>query len=433
MSIDLSAGRLYRPMIRFSAVILAVFLLLPASRPSEAQNAIRIVAVVNDEMISGYDLDQRIRLVTGGNMPNSAEQRSRLATQVLRSMIDERLQLQEAKRLNIRVDRQELNDALARLEKQNGLPPGGLAERLKSEGMSVESLEAQVQASLAWMKVVRRRGARFATVSDDEVDEALARIKENSSKPGLLVAQIFLSVDSPQEEAQVLNNARRLLEELRQGVPFRSLASQFSQDSTARDGGNMGWVQAGQLPQEIDNVLAQMPVGAVSMPIRTAEGYHIVALRDRREPVGGAGQEETRVSVQQIVVPIPARATPAEAASQRALAQTLSETLNGCADLEKAAKEMGVPAVGTGVLRVGDMAADLRQTVLALKVGQASKPLPADDGGVRILMVCEREDAPSNLPSRQNVTAMLTEQKLEMQARRLLRDLRQMAFVDIRA
>jgi peptidyl-prolyl cis-trans isomerase SurA len=432
MSIELSAGRL-RHLIRPLAVILAVFMLMPVPRPVEAQNAIRIVAVVNDEMISGYDLDQRLRLVTGGgNMPATADQRRRLAQQVLRSMIDERLQLQEAKRLNIKVDPKERAAALARIEKQNGVPPGGLAERLKSEGMNIESLEAQVEASLAWTQVVRRRGARFAVVSDDEIDEALARIKENANKPSLLVSQIFLSVDSPQEEAQVLNNARRLLDELRQGVPFTSLANQFSQDSSARDGGNMGWVQAGQLPQEIDNVLAQMPVGAVSMPIRTAEGYHLVALRERRAAMGGASEDDTKVSVQQIIVPIPARARPEEAASQRSLAQTLSETLNGCEDLSKAAKELGAPSVGTGLLRVGDMAADLRKTVLDLKVGQASKPLPAEDG-VRILMVCEREDAPSNLPSRQNVMAMLTEQKLEMQARRLMRDLRQLAFVDIRA
>lgn len=433
MRVAPSIGRICLPLSRLTIAILAVFLIAGPTRPSAAQDAIRIVAVVNDELISGYDLDQRVRLVTGGKLPNSAEQRKRLAAQVLRSMIDERLQLQEARRLNIKVDRKEIDEALARIEKQNNIPPGQLPEQLKREGLSIESLETQIEAAIAWAQVVRRRSARLAMVSDDEIDEALERIKENASKPSLLISQIFLPVDSPQDEAQVLNNAERLLDELRQGASFTSLATQFSQDSSARNGGDMGWVNPGQMPPEVDNVLAQMPVGAVSKPIRSAEGYHIVALRDRRAPMSGGSDDDIQVSLRQILVPIPANARPAEVESQRALAQTLSETINGCDDMDKAAREMGAePSGGTIQLRVGEMAADLRKVVLDLKVGQPSKPLPTE-GGVRVLMVCERKDPPSNLPSRQDVFRMLTEQKLELQARRLLRDLRQTAFVDIRA
>lgn len=428
------AGYSFRTTSRLALALLALILMTGGSQRSMAQESMRIVAVVNDEMISGYDLDQRIRLLTGGgNLPNSPEQRNRLTAQVLRSMVDERLQLQEAKRLNIRVEPKEINDALSRIEKQNGVPPGGLAERLKSEGMHIETLEAQVEAALAWTQVVRRRGGRFTAVSDDEIDEALARIKANANKPSLLVSQIFLSVDSPQEENQILNNARRLLEELRGGASFPALASQFSQDASARAGGDMGWLQVGQLPDEVEKVLADMPVGAVSLPIRSAEGYHIVAVRDRRAPTGGASDDDVEVSLHQIIVPIPASASPDELASQRELAQTISETVNGCEDMDKVSREMGsTSSGGAGLLRVGEMAAALRKVVLDLKVGQASQPLPFADG-LRIIMVCERKDPPSNLPNRQEVQRMLIEQKMEMQARRFLRDLRQTAFVDIRA
>ena len=428
------AGYRFRVTSRLFAAAFTLLLLAASPQPLVAQQAMRIVAVVNDEMISGYDLDQRIHLLTGGaNLPASSEQRSRLTAQVLRSMVDERLQLQEAKRLNIRVEPKEIDDAFARIEKQNGVPPGQLAERLKADGMNIETLQAQVEAALAWTKVVRRRGARFAAVSDDEIDEAMARIKENANKPSQLIAQIFLPVDSPQEDEQVRNNALRLLDELRNGAPFPALAQQFSQDPSARAGGDMGWLQVGQMPDEVERVLAQMPVGAVSAPIRSAEGYHIVAVRDRRAPQGGGSDDDVQVSVHQIIVPLPANAQPEEATAQRNLAQTLSETLNGCDDMDKAAKEMGSSTSGgTGLLRVGEMAADLRKVVLALKVGQPSQPLPTD-GGFRVLMVCERHDPPSSLPGREEISRMLVEQKLEMQARRLLRDLRQTAFVDIRA
>lgn len=413
--------------------LLAIVLPIAASPAAMAQDAMRIVAVVNDEMISRHELDQRIRLLTGGKLPAAAEQRNRLTAQVLRSMVDERLQMQEAKRLNIRVEPKELSDALARIEKQNRVPPGELARQLKAEGLSIDSLEAQIEASLAWNRVVRRRGARFATVSDDEVDEALARIKENANKPSQLVSQIFLSVDSPQEENQVLNNARRLMEELRAGAPFPALASQYSQDPSARTGGDMGWLQLGQMPTEVEQILAEMPVGAVSNPIRSAEGYHIVAVRDRRAPQGRGSDDDVEVAIRQFIVPIPTNARPKEADSQRDLALTVSETVNGCNDMDLAAREMGIaPVGGPALLRVGEMAAPLRKIVLDLKVGQASQPIPVE-GGLRILMVCERKDPPSNLPTRQNVQNMLVEQKMDIQSRRLLRDLRQTAFVDIRA
>lgn len=433
--IDVSPNGYSFRFLRRVALALAVLVLAASSVPSlRAQDALRIVAVVNDEMISGYDLDMRIRLLTGGaGLPAAPEQRNRLVAQVLRSMVDERLQMQEAKRLSIRVEPKELNEALGRIATQNNVPPDELAERLKADGLSIETLEAQVEANLAWTQVVRRRGARFTAVSEDEIDEALARIKESAKKPSQLVSHIFLPVDSPQEENQVLNNARRLIEELRAGASFPALASQYSQDASARAGGDMGWLQAGQLPQEVEKILAEMPVGALSTPIRSPEGYHIVAVRNRREPAASASEDDVQVSIHQIIVPFPPGTRQDEIASQTQLTQTISETVNGCDDLDKAAREMGTTvAAPAGLLRVGEMAVPLRRVVLDLKVGQASKPL-LNDEGLRIIMVCERKDPPSSQPTRQDVQRMLIEQKMEMQSRRFLRDLRQTAFVDIRA
>lgn len=419
--------------------LLALFAALGVVPPAAAQqNALRIVAVVNDEVISAYDLEQRLRLVIGtAGAPNSPEQMRRLSAQVLRSMIDERLQLQEAKRLGITVSNEEIAEAIGRIERQNNLKPGSLPDVLKAEGLSYASLEAQARAALAWPKVVRRRAARLAVVSEDEVDEALARFRENADKPSHLVSQIFLAVDSPQDEGEVQANINRIAEQLRGGAPFTALAQQFSQDASAREGGNMGWVQVGQLPQELENVLVTMPVGSVSRPIRTAQGYHIVALRERREPRGAAAQADTSVALYQIFLPLADGAGGEDVASQKALAQTIAESVDGCADMDKAAKELASPLSGPmGTVRVGDLAADMRKIVTTLKVGEASAPIPVD-GGLRVLMVCER-DAPAaaadaNLPSRLEIQRMIGEQKMELQSRRFLRDLRQTAFIDIRA
>ena len=416
------------------AVFALLAVLLFGSLPVAAQQGSqRIVAVVNDESITAYDVEQRIRLTLGpaAQMPN-AEQLRRLSSQVLRSMIDERLQMQEAKRLGITVQQDELEDAVSRVERQNNLAPGKLSEAFKVSGLSMSSFEDQAKASIIWPKVVRRRAARLVNVAEDEVDDALEQLKENADKPSHLVSQIFLSVNSPQDETEIRGNIERLYEQLEAGTPFTVLAQQFSQDATAGSGGDAGWVQVGQMPPEVDEVLAKMPVGAVSRPIRSAEGYYIVALRNRREPRVTAAQD-IKVSLNQIFLPISAGARPDEIASQRELAETISETVSGCADMDSVAKEMASSDSGAmGTFRLGELAADMRKIVSALEIGKPSQPFQVE-GGLRVVMVCEREEPVANLPNRQEVTRILGEQKMELQSRRFLRDLRQSAFVDIRA
>ncbi|MFN4281479.1 MAG: peptidylprolyl isomerase [Alphaproteobacteria bacterium] len=417
-----------------AAAAAAVCLAALLSGPGQAQQGSqRIVAVVNDESITAYDVDQRI-LLSLGTDPQSVppDQMRRMATQVLRGMIDERLQLQEAKRLGIDVLPEELEDAIARIERQNNIPAGQLEATFKAEGLNFASFLEQAKAAIVWPKVVRRRAARLTTVAEDEIDEALVRIRENADKPTNLVSQIFLSVESPQDETEVRTNAERLYEQLVAGAPFPALAQQFSQDSSAATGGDIGWVEAGQMPPEVEEVLGQMPIGSLSVPIRSAEGYHIVALRQRREPRMTA-QQDIKVALNQVFLPIAAGAPAAEAASQRELAQTIAETVNGCADMDAVAKEIASKDSGAmGTFRMGELSAELRKVVGGLAVGQPSQPFPVE-GGLRVIMVCERDEPVANLPSRQEVQRLLGEQKMELQSRRFLRDLRQSAFVDIRA
>jgi peptidyl-prolyl cis-trans isomerase SurA len=417
-----------------AAALLVCLVLVALVAPALAQQAAqRIVAVVNDESITAYDVEQRVRLTLGATEQRPPpDQLRRLATQVLRSMIDERLQMQEAARLGITVQPDEMADAVSRIERQNNVPAGQLQEVFKAEGLSFSSFEEQAKAAIVWPKVVRRRAARLVIVNEDEIDEALERIKESADKPTNLVSQIFLPVDSPQDEVEVRANVQRIYEQLTNGTPFIALAQQFSRDSAASSGGDLGWVQAGQMPQEVENTLAQMPVGAVSQPIRAAEGYYIVALRQRREPRITA-TEDLKVSLNQIFLPVAAGAPGDEIATQRELAQTISETVNGCSDMDAVAKEIASRDSGAmGIFRIGELSADMRKIVSNLDVGQPSQPFPVD-GGLRVVMVCEREEPVANLPSRIEIQRQLSEQKLELQSRRFLRDLRQSAFVDIRA
>jgi len=414
------------------ALCLAVMLLVGGAEKAYAQTLQRIIAVVNEDAVSLFDLRERIKMVIfSSNMQDSPKMRERLEPQVLRALIDEKLQKQAAKRYNIKVDRKEVDKALRMIEKQNGLPPGGLKIRLEEAGVRMSTLVDQIETTIAWSKLVNRRMTRNIVIGDNQIDEALARIRANLNKPSHLVSQIFLAFDGPDNAAKTLADANQLVTQIRNGAAFTSLARQFSQDAAARTGGDLGWVQQGELDQELDRALIDMRPGQISEPIRTSSGYHILLLRKRRTSQKPRA-DDTVVSLKQVFLPIEAGATPEEAANQRNLATTIAETLSGCDDLERAGKELGSTLSGDlGKLKIGELPSELRALVTGLAVGRASKPLPAE-GGLRILMVCDRKEVKSKIPSRDQIRRNLIRRQADRKARRYLRELHQTAFLDIR-
>ena len=172
-----------------AAACAAAPLAWPASRapnagepPGGTAPDMRIAAVVNDEVISVYDLVSRLRMtLLSSNMPDSPDARKKIEAQILRSLVDEKLQLQEAKKQNVVATDDEINNALAQIEKQNNMQPGQLNQFLKARGIDRAALISQVTASVVWAKLVRRKAAETVEISDDEVDEAIKRLKEHAN------------------------------------------------------------------------------------------------------------------------------------------------------------------------------------------------------------------------------------------------------------
>src|ERR1700740_2933525 len=268
----------------------------PAPQPPGDQNAeIRIAAVVNDEVISVADLQSRLRMVMlSSNFPDSQETRQRIAGQVLRTIVDEKLQMQEAKRQNVTATDDEIKKAISQIEKQNNMQAGQLDQVLKSHGIERSALVDQLTASIVWAKLVRRLVSQTNVVSDEEVDYAMQRAKETANEPQSRVAEIFLAVDNPQQEDEVRRLAERLTEQMRQGARFSAVAEQFSQSATAAVGGDIGWVRPEQLSPELGKAVAQMRPGELSAPIRTGAGYYLLLVLDRRSGKA-AGPEESLV------------------------------------------------------------------------------------------------------------------------------------------
>lgn len=271
--------------------------LLLFAAPVRGQDAFRPAAVVNDEVISVLDLAMRVRLaIVGAGVQDSQEVRRRLTPQVLRGLIDERLQLQEAQRLDISVSDDEVARALQQISEQNNMTEGQFLSMLRNRGIIPTTLIDQIRAQIAWQVVIRRRLRPTVSISEEEVQEVADRLANRQGSLERRVAEIFVAVESATQEEEALANANRLLEQLRSGANFAGLARQFSQSGTANLGGDRGWVRDGELPEELNRALAQMGPGEVSAPIRTVSGFHILLLRDMRK---NEGQEIDRQRIQQ--------------------------------------------------------------------------------------------------------------------------------------
>ncbi len=411
------------------SLLLATLLICGAAG---AQDALRIAAVVNDEIISVFDLNARLSLVLASSrVGNKAEARRRLAPQVLRSLIDDKIKLQEAKRLSIRVSKKDIDRALARIERQNGLPRGGLGPFLARNGIDMAVLIDQIEAEIVWAKAVNRRLRIQIQIGEDEIDEMLAQMEANKGKPEHRVAEIFLPVDEPEEEQKTRILAERLIQQLEAGANFQVLARNFSQSASAAVGGDLGWIKQGQLAKKLDAALVEMRPGQMSKPIQTQDGYHILLLLDRRADPGLESGEVT-IALHQIFLPLSANAGQAEVDRQTERAKILAQQAGNCADMERLGKQTDSPLSGSlGKIKMSKLPRALKAVVQGLPDGKASRPIHKDNG-IIVLMICGREKETSGITARQKVEGMLMNQRLNIAARRYLRDLRRAAFVDVR-
>ena len=416
------------------ALLLAAIMLALAPPVARAQEMLRIAAVVNDDVISLLDVNGRIRLLLLTlNQPESAEAFRQMFPQVLRALIDERLELQEAKAKGIEITQSEIDSVIGEIEDNNRMPKGGLFAFLEERHVQKDTLIQQVRARLAWQRVVARRLRQTYQVTGDQIDEMLEQIKANRGKPEYLVAEIFMGVDNPDNEPDVQHNAERLVTEIRQGADFGAMARQFSEGASAASGGDLGWIQTSQLDGDMASALEHMKIGEISQPIRTINGFHIMYLREKRTnaaPTTG----EARVALRRILVPLAKNAAPADVDAKKQELEQASKAIKSCDDVAKVAGELKAPGTtDLGSLRLADLAPALQPVVADLPIGQPSAPI-ALDNGVAVMVVCQRTDpATAGLPSRDDIQQRILGEKLDGESRKYLRDLRQAAYIDIRA
>jgi peptidyl-prolyl cis-trans isomerase SurA len=364
----------------------------------------------------------------GARLPEGGEARQRLLNEVLRSMINERLQLQEAARERVEVTDREVQDQLAEIERRNRMQRGGLATMLRQRNIDPRTFEDQVRASLAWNKVVQQKILPQIRVSDVEVQAVLKRLKQNKDKLQYRVQEIFLPFDNPQQQARALQTAQFILGQLRAGASFDILARQFSQTGTASTGGDMGFLFEGQMEAEIEQAVKQLKTGQIAGPVRGAGGYYILRLSDRRT-IGGRNPDVKSLSIAQALIRLPDKPTPAQSKAAQEQIAKIAGAAKDCAGLVKAAQEAGGQGRVVDDVVLEQQRPEIRAIFAPLKVNQASRTI-FENNTYAVYMRCP--DGGGREPDEKDVREALQRQKLGAFSERYLKELRRSAYVDIR-
>jgi peptidyl-prolyl cis-trans isomerase SurA len=338
----------------------------------------RATANVNGTIITSSDVEQRVALVLAANDAAQvpAEELKRLRLQVLRNLIDETLQIQEAAAQEMEVTSEEVDEVYNRVARERF---DGSVERLdtylRSVGSSPASLKRQIQGEQAWDRLLRRNVTPFVNVSSEEVNEVFDRVVAAKGTSEYRIGEIYLSA-TPSTRTAVAENARRIVEQLRQGGSFIAYARQFSEASTAAVGGDLGWIRLEQLQnQQLEAAAREMTPGQLAGPIEIPGGFSILYLIDTRQ-IGMADPRDAVLSLKQISLDF-APGTSVEDARVKAaaFAEGVSQ-IRGCGDANAAAAAFGAQVVDNDQVRLrdGGIPEQLQAILLELQVGQATPP-----------------------------------------------------------
>lgn len=265
-------------------IYLVALILMALPFSAYAAKSFGIVATVNKDAISESDVLDRMRLIFASTgVRNNKSNREKAYTQALNSLIDEQLQMQEADRQDLHVRDEEAVVGFEAMASQNSMTGEQFDVVIKQQGIPKATLLRKIKAQIAWRNVIGKIIRPQIDVTEKDVTARLDRLKDNIGKAEYKAAEIFLPVTKTSKEAETKALANKLISEMKtRNAPFNMIAAQFSKSSSAKQGGSLGWVQEGELPQELDVVLKSLSKKQVSPPIRGLSGFYILTLLDKR-------------------------------------------------------------------------------------------------------------------------------------------------------
>ena len=390
-------------------------------------------AIVNETVITGTDVDQRLALAVAINgWKLNAEDTARLRTQTLNQIIDETLQIQEAKAADVTISPAELTQSFTGVAKNFKMTPDKMRTYLRQVGSSERSLRRQIEGELAWQRYLRRKVEPTVNVSEEEVKGILKRLQDSKGTEEYHVNEIYISA-APDQAPQIAASIQQMIGKIQKGeAPFGYFARTFSEATTKSVDGDLGWVRSSQLPDELARAAETMQVGQIAGPIAVAGGFSVIYLVDKRQ-VLTADPRDARLALKQITVRFPAGTTQAQATQRVSAFADATKSIQGCGDVAKVAASLGGDVVDSDSATIRDLPPALQDIMLKLAVGQSTPPFGSAQDGVRALVLCGKDEPRGgDLPDASRLQGQMEQQRVNLRAQQLLRDLRRDAIVEYR-
>lgn len=394
-------------------------------------NVYRPSATVNGEIITATDIEQRMALIRVANndLELPPEEIERLRQQVFSNLIDEKLQIQEARAADITIDENLINQQFERLATRFRQTPEQFTQYLASKGSSAAAVKQQIRGEFAWDRLLSRNIQSTTNVSTEEVELVMKQMNDAKGQDEFHLGEIYLSA-TPENAAAVVENARKIIQALQAGGSFPAYARQFSEASTAVVGGDLGWVRAAQLPATMAEAAMSMQPGQLVGPIEVPGGVSIMMMVDRRQ-VLTADPRDALLSLKQLSLEFPAGTTQESATELAAQFATATRTIAGCGAADAVAQRLGASVVSRDNIAMRQLPPPLQATLMTLQVGQTTQPFGSANEGISVLVLCGRDLPPSaNAPDAGQIEQRLLDEKVNKRAQRYLRDLRRDAVIE---
>jgi len=429
--------KIFKQILAQSLVAL-IILLVSLQASAQIKVLDKIVAIVDDDVVLKSELDQRMDAIvaqltqSGTQMPPEKI----LEQQVLERLISERLQLTMGYDSGVRISDEELNQAIARIAASNKISVAQYIEQVTLQGSSISAMRGEIRNELTIMRVQQGKVMRRIRISEQELDNFLKSEEGRFvTSPDVNIGQILLSISSDSNRKsidQVVGRADLLFNQIDQGADFRAIAIANSADQSALQGGDLGWRKMAQLPGVFIDAVEKLDIGEVSQPIRSAAGYHLIKLYERR---GGEEQLVEQHFARHILI------KPNQIRDQKTTINQLNELRKRSiagedfAILAKEFSEDPGSALSGGELgwsTPGMFVPEFEQTMSTIAVNDISEPF-ASQFGWHILQVTERrqQDFSSEI-LRNKAQSMLRQRKYEEELQVWLQEIRDEAFIEIK-
>ncbi len=399
-----------------------------AAAAPEFRLADGIVATVNDQIITGFDLRQRMLTVIAMSQVQPTEENiPAIQQQALQALIEERLQAQEiAKYETLIVTDEEVDQEITGMAQDAGVTPDQYMGFLAQGGIRPEQMRQQLRTEIGWRQLVGGRFNTRARVSRAQVEQALRQLSEAASRPQYLIGEIYIEASRVGGQQAAINGAEQLVAQMVQGAPFQAVARQFSAAPSAARGGDAGWIVQGTVQPALQTALDTLQVGQLSRPIAVEGGVYIIYMRDKR-----SGAATSLVTLRQAMIELPETAGEAEVAAATARLTALRPQLTCDNLLQRTSSEAGLLGSDLGEADVANLAPQFQQVARSAEVGTVSSPVRTPLG-LHLVAVCGRRVGGAEVPSYREVEGRLQNQNLAMLARRYIRDLRADALIEVK-